>query len=314
MFYKERELDVSIIIPTHNRAGILKESLEKLINQDYPKNLYEIIVVDDGSGDATKEIVENAAKNSPVSIKYLFQKNQGQGIARNFGLRYTKGKIIIFGQDDILVLSDFIKQHVRFHTKYPQENVAVLGFIAWDPRLEITPFMDWLTNGSSVLGKFGGHQFAFEKLQNKQIADYNFFYTSNISLKASLIKKNPFDSRFSSYGWEDIELGYRLTKNFGLVIYYNPSAVGYHSHPMDESSLAARMKQIGASAHLIQSKYPELNKVPSRFKKFIFFLISNPISLFLLKKIRELSNDKYSTLYFYALSKKYFLEGLNSKI
>jgi glycosyltransferase involved in cell wall biosynthesis len=314
MFSKERKPDVSIIIPTHNRAGILKESIEKLINQDYPKNLYEIIVIDDGSTDTTKEVIENAAKNSPVSIKYFFQKNQGQGIARNFGLRYAQGKIIIFGQDDILVLSDFIKQHVRFHTKYPQENVAVLGFIAWDPRLQITPFMDWLTNGSSVLGKFGGHQFAFEKLQNKQTADYNFFYTSNISLKASLIKKNPFDSRFSSYGWEDIELGYRLTKNFGLVIYYNPSAVGYHSHPMDESSLAARMKQIGASAHLIHSKYPELNKVPSRFKKFMFFLISNPISLSILKKIREISNDKYSTFYFYALSKKYFLEGLNSKI
>jgi len=313
MFSKEYKFDVSVIITTHNRAGILKECLEKLTNQDFPKNAYEIIVVDDGSRDETKNIVEKIVKDSPVSIKYLFQKNQGQGIARNYGMRYTNGKIIILGQDDIFVLSDFIKQHLRFHAKYPQPNAAVLGFIAWDPRLEITPFMDWLTNGSSVFGKFGGHQFAFEKLHNKKTADYNFFYTSNISLKASLLKKNPFDSRFSSYGWEDIELGYRLTKKEGLIIYYNPSAIAYHYHPMDESSLAYRMRQIGASAHLIHAKYPELNKVPSKLKKFVFWLISNPFPLFVLKKIREISHDRYYTLYFYALSKKYFLEGLKEK-
>ena len=314
MFSKEHKLDVSVIIPTHNRAGILKECLEKLINQNYPKNLFEIIVVDDGSRDDTREIIEKTVKNSQVSIKYIFQKTQGQGIARNLGIRYAKGNIVIFIGDDILVLNDFVKQHVRFHAKHPGENEAVLGFIAWDPRLEITPFMDWLTNGSAVFGKFGGHQFAFEKLYNKKTADYNFFYTSNVSLKASLLKKNPFDSRFSSYGWEDIELGYRLTKKAGLVLYYNPSAVVYHFHPMNESSLAHRMRQIGASAHLIHAKYPELNKVPSKFKKFIFWILSNSFSLFVFKKIREISNDKYCTMYFYALSKKYFLEGLKSKI
>jgi glycosyltransferase involved in cell wall biosynthesis len=303
-------VQVTVIIPTHNRADILKDCLERLKKQDFVKDEYEIIVVDDGSTDATAEVVENAKKHSKVQIHYHFQKNQGQGIARNYALRYAKGKIVILIGDDILVLPDFIKEHMKYHRKHINENDAVLGFIGWDPRLEITPFMDWLTNGSSIFGKFGGHQFAFEKLRGKKKANYNFFYTSNISLKKSLLKKYPFDSRFSSYGWEDIELGYRLTKKEKLNLYYNPHAIAYHFHPMGEDSLENRMKNIGKSAHLIHKKYPELHKVPTKFKMFIFRVLAHPITVFILKKIRELSKDRYYTMYFYALSKKFFLEGL----
>lgn len=306
-------MQVTVIIPTYNRAEILKESLERLTAQDFIKSEYEIIVVNDGSTDDTKKVVEKAVKvadKDGLEIHYLEQKNQGQGIARNYALRYAKGKVILFGQDDILVKPDFIKQHIDFHRKYRGENEAVVGFIAWDPRLEINSFMDWMTNGSSVLGKFGGHQFAFEKLEGKTQADYRFFYTSNLSLKKSLLKKHPFDTRFSSYGWEDIELGYRLTKKAGLKLYYNPKAIGYHYHPMDESSLKKRMQLVGKSAHLIHKKYPELGRVPSKLKKTIFWLLSNSLSLFILKKVRDWSHDRFHTLYFYALSKKYFLEGL----
>ena len=301
-------MQFTVIIPTYNRADILKECLERLDKQDFMKNEFEVIVVDDGSTDNTKQIVENAQKKLSIQILYLYQKNQGQGIARNYALRYAKGKIVAFIGDDILVLPDFIKQHLNFHRRYINENEAVLGFVGWDPRLEITPFMEWLTNGSSVLGKFGGHQFAYEKLQGKKKADFNFFYTSNISLKRSLLKKHPFDSRFSSYGWEDIELGYRLTKKENLILYYNPMAVGYHMHPMTESDLEKRMYQIGKSAHLLHKKYPELKKVPPKWKQFIFMLLGSKVILYLLKKIDP------DILYFYALSKRYYLKGIKDGI
>lgn len=306
-------LQVSVVVPTYNRAETLKECLEKLIRQKFVRSEYEIIIVDDGSTDNTKQVVEEFALKSPVSIRYFYQKNQGQGVARNYGVRNAKGKIIIFIGDDILVVNDFIKQHALFHRKHIKPNDAVLGFVGWDPRLDITPFMEWLVNGSSVLGRFGGHQFAFEKLKGKDKADYNFFYTSNISLKRPILMKHPFDTRFSSYGWEDIELGYRLHKKEGLNIRYNPFAVGYHCHEIDEEDFKNRMRQIGKSAHLIHKKYPELKKVPSFLKKMIFIVISNNLTLYLLKKFYDIFGAECYTLYFYALSKKYFLQGLKQK-
>lgn len=299
-------MEVSIVIPTYNRADILRECLERLLKQKFVKDEYEIIIIDDGSTDSTAEVVENVKKTSKIPISYHFQKNQGQGIARNYAIKHALGKIIVLLGDDMLVTPDFLSQHIEYHRKHKSENEAVLGFIGWDPRLEINDFMEWLTNGSSVMGMFGGHQFAFEKLEGKKYANYNFFYTSNISIKRSLLMRNPFDTRFSSYGWEDIELGYRLTKKEKLVLYYNPKAISYHYHPMDEKGLAARMRNIGKSAHLIHAKYPELKKVPAKWKQSIFAIISSPLALWVLKK--------NTTLYYYALSKKYFLEGLREGV
>lgn len=283
-----------------------------LAAQDLPAKDFEVIVVDDGSRDQTRKVLE-AFTAKHKNFHFFSQENQGQGIARNFGIKKAKGNIIVLIGDDIIVKKIFLSQHLRLHLRYAGENEAVLGLTLWHPRLEVTPFMKWMTNGSSVLGRFGGHQFAYEKLRNKKRADYNFFYTSNISLKRSLLKKFPFDPAFSGYGWEDIELGYRLHKEAGLKIYYNPSATGLHYHKMTEDGLAPRMRSIGRAAWIIQKKYPELKKVPSIAKRFIFRIISNPLSLAVLKLIRNMTQGRVAGLYYYALSKKYFLEGLNKR-
>lgn len=300
---------ISVIIPTFNRKRVLGECLGALLKQTLPRDKYEIIVVDDGGRDGTKDMVMSLIKKG-ANIKYLSQENQGQGVARNAGVAAAKGEIIVLIGDDIIACGDFLEEHLRFHLRYTGENDAVLGFTGWHPKLTLTPYMEWVTNGSSILGMFGGHQFAYEKLKGKKLADYNFFYTSNISLKRKLLEKYPFDPSFSGYGWEDIELGYRLHKRVGLKIYYNPAAIGYHDHAMTEEGMGARMRSIGASAHIIHRKYPELQKVPSVWKKMIFTVLACPVSILLLRWLRNFTQGRISSLYYYALSKKYFLEGL----
>ena len=302
---------VSVVIPTFNRVKILKECLTALFKQEFPKEDYEVWVVDDGSKDETKmAVLDMMVKNK--NLHYVYQQNQGQGIARNLGVSKSKGEIIIFIGDDIIVRPDFITEHMRIHLRHPQENAAVLGFTGWHPKLNLTPYMRWMTNGSTVLGRFGGHQFAYEKLKNREEADYNFFYTCNISLKRSLVHKYPFDPSFSKYGWEDIELGYRLQNRVGLKLFYNPNAIGYHDHYMTEDDLANRMKNIGVSSWIIHRKYPELNKVPGKLKQFTFKIIGSGPVLFAFDKLNKLSKDRFLNLYYYALSKKYFLEGIYS--
>lgn len=304
-------MQISVIVTTHNREKILKDCLVALSNQDLPKKDFEVIVVDDGSRDDTKKIVKSFV-NKDLHLSYFFQENQGQGVARNLGIDNAKGHIVVLIGDDIIVKRDFLSQHLRYHLRYSAENQAVLGFTMWHPSLTLTPYMNWLTNGSSVLGRFGGHQFAYEKLADKEEADFNFFYTSNISLKRSLLDKYPFDPSFSGYGWEDIELGYRLHKRVGLKIFYNPKATGYHYHVMTEDGMARRMRSVGSSAWIIHRKYPELQKVPPVGKKLAFWMLSNPLSIALFKFVRNITQGRHVTLYYYALSKKYFMEGLNS--
>jgi glycosyltransferase involved in cell wall biosynthesis len=271
---------------------------------------YEVIVVNDGGNDHTAKVVSEFRK-AHKNLVYIRQRNQGQGVARNNALKVAKGEVILLIGDDIIATHDFLYEHQKFHYLYTEKNAAVLGFTAWHPKLKINNFMDWMVNGSSVLGLFGGHQFAYEKLHGKKLADYNFFYTSNISIKKSLLDKYRFDPAFSGYGWEDIELGYRLQKEANLKIYYNSWAVAYHDHYMEESSLPKRMEAVGRSAWIIHKKYPNLKKVPDFLKYFTLKLISATPFILLMKVIKMLSGGKIYKYYYYILSKRYFLIGLD---
>ena len=287
--------ELTIIIPTYNRAEILGRCLEHLSEQTCQD--FQIIVVDDGSTDNTKEVATSRSFRFQ-NYKYIHQKNQGQGNARNNGLKHALGNIILFIGDDILLERTALQEHVLMHKKHPEIRVAVLGLVLWHPEVNVTGFMKWLTSG-----KDGGTQFAYDLLEGKEEADYNFFYTSNISIKKKLLEKHKSDPDFHSYGWEDIELGYRLTKEENLKLYFNKDAVGYHHHEINEKSLANRMRSIGRSSRIFHEKHPELKKMPSFWKKLALWLISRKPVLFFAKKHKK-------NFYYYALSKRYLLQGL----
>lgn len=296
---------ISVVIPTHNRKEILKECLLALFGQDFKKSDYEIIIVDDGSTDYTPDFLKRMQKKSPVDFSFHVQKNSGQGVARNLAVKHAKGDIVLLIGDDIIATPQLLREHNRVHAAYPEENAAVLGFITWHPKIEITPLMRFMEKGGAIFGRFGGHQFAFDLLEGKETADYRFFYTSNISLKRPVLLNHKFDPWFSGYGWEDIELGHRLTKKIGLTLFYEPLAVAYHKHPMDFADFKARMRSIGRSVPLIAKKYPELGLLPSERKKNIWKLLARPVALSIFKSV-------WRDMYYYTLSKKYFLQGMRS--
>ncbi len=86
----EQKVTVSVIIPTYNRAEKLKLAVKSVLNQTYQD--FELIIVDDGSDDNTKEIVKSF-KNSKIRY-YKNRTNKGPGAARNKGIKYAKGKYI----------------------------------------------------------------------------------------------------------------------------------------------------------------------------------------------------------------------------
>jgi glycosyltransferase involved in cell wall biosynthesis len=92
---------VSIVIPTYNTAGYISETLNSIFIQSYED--YEIIVVDDGSTDNTREVLEPYMENT----RYIYQENRGRAGARNTGIKAAKGKYIAFlDSDDLWATAD----------------------------------------------------------------------------------------------------------------------------------------------------------------------------------------------------------------
>jgi len=109
---------VSVIIPCYNQGAYLPEAFASIWQQGYPA--IEIIVVDDGSTDNTREVAEKSA-----GVKYIYQTNQGPSAARNLGIQHAKGEMLVFLDADDWLLPDAIQTNVR----YLQQNEK-LAFVS----------------------------------------------------------------------------------------------------------------------------------------------------------------------------------------
>ncbi len=102
----KKEVSVSIIMPTWNRADYLAEALESCLKQDYKK--YDIIVVDDGSTDSTPRLMEYFLKKYPDKIKYFKKENGGPASAMNYGCQKSDADVFMFAASDDVQLPEKI--------------------------------------------------------------------------------------------------------------------------------------------------------------------------------------------------------------
>jgi GT2 family glycosyltransferase len=102
----------SVVIATYNRADDLRATLESLAGLR-PGRSWEVIVVDNNSTDATRDVVEAAAAAFPVRLRYLFEREQGRSPALNAGIRLAAGDIVVTTDDDVRVEPDWLDQAGR---------------------------------------------------------------------------------------------------------------------------------------------------------------------------------------------------------
>jgi glycosyltransferase involved in cell wall biosynthesis len=114
----------SVIVPTYNRADEIKELLKSLAKQKLPFNEFEIIIVDDGSTDNTKEVIEEFKNKFDLNIKIFFQSHKGPGEARNLGMKNAKGKYFVFVDSDCIADSDWLSAYKR---EVEKKDVAGFG-------------------------------------------------------------------------------------------------------------------------------------------------------------------------------------------
>ncbi|MFH2138176.1 MAG: glycosyltransferase [Candidatus Omnitrophota bacterium] len=245
---------LTVIIPTYNRKDVLIRVLEAFDRQTFSVANFEIIIVDDGSRDGTQESVLKFSKSGRLNIRYFYQKNKGPAVARNLGIKEAKYPLVLFINDDTIPADDFLEQHIACHQKWPEENVAVLGYATWAEGISVPIFASHYLIGE------------FNKIKGLAEARPIDFITCNISVKKDFLVENGlFDEDFPYAAHEDRELGHRLGKK-GLRIMYNPDACVYHYHIFqDPEPFILHNKNLGAALAIWESKLPDEKNVLFEF-------------------------------------------------
>jgi glycosyltransferase involved in cell wall biosynthesis/SAM-dependent methyltransferase len=246
---EEASFSISIVIPTYNRAHILRQMVESLIKCAKGLN-FEIIIVNDGSTDQTKDVLLDLQKKYPQLIAINIT-NKGAGLARNHGVQAAKKDIILFIGDDIIPANnDFILAHVAYHQTKVQKNIAILGKVVLpqEDQFEISAVMKHIQGN-------GGEQFGYTDMQPYRFWDWRFFYTCNVSVKREVITDwmaEGFSAEFKGCGFEDGEFAYRMEKKYGnFPILYIEESLGYHHHSHNVESFLRRQRHVGAMGYTL---------------------------------------------------------------
>jgi len=233
---------VSVIVITYNAEKTIGTALNSLMNLDYPKHKYEIIVVDGNSKDRTLKTIRRYA------VKCIIEKRKGVSIARNTGIRNAKGEIIAFCDADCEVDRRWLSFHVQEHLI--DDRLAAAGGAV------ISPSDRCIMINARHCTQFGEFSICSPKRYVCLIP------TCNISFKKKILARiGPFDERLHAY--EDSLLCWKIVRN-GYKILFNPKIYVKHLYDTSNSyhllwSFLEKQKLMGKShylVHLIDDTYP----------------------------------------------------------
>lgn len=244
---------ISVIIPVHNRAQLigpcvehLRASAQRVIARGVG---VELVVVDDASRDGSPDVVQKLAHAThhhphPIPIRLVqLSHRHGPGRARNAALAEATGELVVFIDSDVIATEGLLEAHWRIHheAQVNGQRAYGVGTLVSVPSL-----------GEAL-------QFPAPTLWDASRASLD---TANSSVPRKVLDElGGFDSGFTVYGWEDLDLGRRLKKH-GLTRLAVTDAVAYHIQPPIETQeqLLSRLekeRERGMTAVHFMKKHPE---------------------------------------------------------
>lgn len=205
--------ELSVIIPTHNRAAKLRACLEGLGNQTLSANDFDVIVVNDGSTDNTEAML--AQITTPFSLRVINRKPGGQCAARNYGIKIAN-RYCLFLDDDIIPSPDLVGEHLK--AQQAQQGAVVVGLL----KSRVPEDADWFAR--CFAKDWAAH---YERLDlGVRPPLWRDCYSGNMSVpREALLEVGGFAVDLAAVF--DGELGYRLQCS-GVPIVYAPAAQGEH--------------------------------------------------------------------------------------
>jgi glycosyltransferase involved in cell wall biosynthesis len=260
-------MKISVVIGTYNQRETLKLTLESFFKQNLESAEYELVIVDSSSTDGTEAMVAQLPAN--CRLNYLRRADQGKSAARNFGVEQAKGEIILLTDADMIADPNLLVEHLQAHSKGPNISVEGLTYNLKQrlPLQELNP-------------KYPGIEpYIKQRLRNGQKLKWSYFLSGNLSLKKeAFLAVGGFDEKFSQYGWEDIELGLRLSK-IKVPLTYCSKAINYHYHFVSNEDMVKRKYNMGRSAAYFYKKHPNF--------EVKMFLGMNPLAMGIFKLLKR---------------------------
>ncbi len=271
--YKRLHLPkVSIVTILYNKASEIVSVLESYSRQTYDGPI-EFIFVDDQSPDDDATIVHEfmeqlqQAREPRKNIEYkilLNPRNQGNCTSRNVGIAEATGDIVVVVDADCLLNADFIRRHVEAHAF--DDCDIVVGPLNIDTNgAEPMQVLRYYEERPWLALDHAGLQDAVNRVSFVNCV------TRNVSIKARVIEEELFDPRFtysadpkSGYGWEDIEMGYRMYLR-GCRIKFVEEAFAVHVTPEHDDNSASKCLRSIQNFRRLYEKHPDMGMVARRW-------------------------------------------------
>lgn len=253
----------TVVVPTYNRADLLRLTLESLRGQS--RDDFDVVVVDDGSTDGTRAVVDEFART--LRLVYVFQPDEGfrAARARNLGLRLAEAPVCVLVDCGVVLHREAVDRHVAAQAVGDVVVGRLLGFDQDDGHRDTLVHL-WTSHAPDA---------GFARLAERpDLADpredclaavpgplaswpapWALFWTANVSVATELlVQVGGFDEAFRSWGVEDTDLGYRLHRAGGRY-HWADDAVGFH-HPHDKPQ-AGRRASAEANRRYLATKFAD---------------------------------------------------------
>jgi GT2 family glycosyltransferase/peptidoglycan/xylan/chitin deacetylase (PgdA/CDA1 family) len=237
-------IEISVIIPTFNRAADLSRCLAALARQTAAPERFEVVVIDDGSTDATPELL--ASYQPPFRLRVEHQPNAGQAAALNRAVALADARLCLFLDDDIVADPSLVGEHLRGQEL--EGGVVALGMLG----LRLVGRRGWLPR--QVAAWWRHH---YERLQSGALVpDFRACYSGNLSVPTEAVRRvGGFDESLPRSF--DVELAYRLVQA-GLRIVFLPRASAVQNYSRGFRAIIRDFDRTGTAAVALHRRHPEL--------------------------------------------------------
>lgn len=259
---------VSVVIPTYNRCEMLRRTLWALTRQRFPAGGFEVIVSDDGSSDATADVVRSFSDR--LNLVYRFQEDLGfrAAEARNAGAAAASAPVLVFMDTGTLAGPDMLAEHYALQTSGPTGRAVIGDTYGYRPH-EPTPGLaeairslppeDVMARYHDVRTFWDWRRDEMAKVDddiNRRATPWLLFWATNISVRATDFHAvGGFDENFRGWGVEDIELGFRLAE-LGLPFVFSHEAWAIET-PHDRDPVAnLETNQHNALVFMLRHRHP----------------------------------------------------------